>query len=137
MSTFSHALALAVEEAKITQAALAQKSGLSPGMISRYMMGAYRPDKESLTKLCLGLPEHCACKVVAAHLKDETPEEMTKFILVLAESKVKEDEPVPSDLANLNTRTRKAVLFLARLALKDSDAQDMLQSMARYLGCKI
>lgn len=137
MSTFSHALAVALEEAEITQAYLAQKSGLSPGMISRYMQGAYRPDKDSLAKICLGLPSECACKVVAAHLQDETPDDVAGKVLVLAGVSVKENEPDADEVRKLNSKTRKAVLFLARLALQDADMQDMLQGLARYLGCKI
>ena len=73
-----------------------------------------------------------------AYLEDEVPESCKGLIRIGSQNpRVKEDIPIPEEILKLDSKTLKAILFIARTALLDKEAQDALQSTARYLGCKI
>lgn len=138
MSRFSNCLTQVIAESGRLQAEWAAKAGLSQSIVSRYCVGASRPDVKSMEKLCAGLADESAQKLLMAYIEDDLPENVRHLVQIrLTKGSVREDEPTPQEFNALDKKTKKAILFLTRIALKEPDAQAALQSTARYLGCKI
>src|SRR5688572_7944347 len=138
MSHYSHALQKVIDDYfDGRQAGLAEKCDLPPGTVSKHCSGEYRPDLETLEKICKALKPDVRARLITAHLQDETPASAHYYVTIKPlpeEGASRMDEKPSSNLDQLDRKTRNAIEFIAAQALKNKDARDALQHTARFLG---
>ena len=140
MSHYSHALQKVIDEYfDGRQAGLAEKSEIPSGTISKHCSGDYRPDLETLEKICKALKPEVRARLVSAHLQDETPPSARYYLTIkpLPGDDASRVDEKPSKLDGLDRKTRKAIEFIAEKAIENKDAKDALQHTAKFLGCEL
>src|SRR4051812_16364914 len=123
MSNYSHALNAAIDkDFEGKQTILSTRAGVPTSLVSRHCSGNFRPDAESLEKICGAMsPEACA-QVAAAHLHDETPKIARESIQIIVDASSRNryslnDAPRPPAFARLDPKTQRALEILAEEAL--------------------
>lgn len=140
MSNYSHALNAAIEkDFDGKQSALSKRAGVPSSMVSRHCSGNFRPDAESLDKICSVLEPESGAQVAAAHLHDETPRSAKDLIQVSTRTTARQafvdhQEPLPPAFTRLDPKTQRALEILAEAALDNDNARDALQHTAKFIG---
>ena len=140
MSNYSHALeALIQEHFDGRQLSLAEKCDISQAVISKHCTGKYRPDLDTLEKICSALEPGQRAKLAIAHLNDETPPSARYYVTVKSseDSGASVIHEIPPALYRVDNKTRRALEFIAGLAMESKDACDAIQSTAQFLGADL
>lgn len=140
MSNYSHALQSVLEEGfDGKQMRLAEKCDVPQSLISRHLTGNFRPDLDSLEKICATLGPDLRAKLAVAHLHDETPASARFYVRVqpASDSTAEVIHEMPPAFARLDHKTRRALEFIAQTAMDSKDACEAIQSTARFLGADL
>jgi hypothetical protein len=117
------------------QMRLSETCGVPQSLISRHLTGKYRPDMDTLERVCAALPDESCGQLSAAHLEDEIPPSARRFVSVNTTITGKGVNSASQHaLERLDSETRDALETLASEALINKDACEMLKSTARIIS---
>lgn len=140
MSNYSHALKSIIDEAfEGRQLSLAEKCDVPHSLVSRHCSGEYRPDQESLEKICAAMSTPLRAKLAGAHLHDETPPSARNYVTIQTSDggRAHTMSETPSAFERLDNKTRRAFEYLATIAMDSKDACEAIQSTAKYMGADL
>jgi len=128
VSHFSNALDAALAATGITQAAICAATGLSTPAMSKYVRGAAKVGPGVAGKIIRHLPAPHDAALLAAFLRDQTPNGLAHLVSILATGPVREDspDPIPSR-AELDGPARELLGYFAR-RITDPPVRAMLET---------
>jgi hypothetical protein len=138
VSHFSAELAALIQrEFEGSQLKFGRAVGVDQSMVSRQCAGVSLPDRATIGRVTLALPESQSIPLVVAYLLDHCPASLRKRVRVQAGARGEQQgaaEGLRIDLVRLTTRQRDLIRQLADLVVADPRASDLLSALLKFVN---
>lgn len=127
MSHFSNQLRLSLERNAFTQTLACERSESSPAMMSRYVSGENRPEKDAFEKIASIFPREDRRGLLLAYLLDDIPDSLSNELVIQPRRETaRVSEDAPPYRARMAKKLREAHDFIGQDAMTNEATADWL-----------